>query len=70
MCEMCSSRLGRVSSTVAEVCIRGSDTMCPRSSTRHGHLRVPGVLQLLELLVYLDGRVRGFGLGLVVGLGE
>ena len=25
---------------------------------------------VVELLVYLDGRVRGFGLGLVVGLGE
>ena len=50
VCEMCSSHLGRVSSTVRwRKC--ASDTMCPRSSTRHGHLSAPGVMHLLELLV-------------------
>ena len=49
VCEMCSSHLGRVSSTVRwRKC--ASDTMCPRSSTRHGHLSA-GVMHLLELLV-------------------
>jgi hypothetical protein len=57
------SRLGRVSSTVAEVCIRHH--VSPIFSTRHGHLSAGSDASVGDAL----GRVFG-GLGLIVGMEE